>query len=79
MRKVSKALATLTNVPTLMRSRRLASALSKVMDRQVMLQNIVDDTLLGGLVVRMGDRVIDASVVGYLDRLGDQLIDRSLR
>ena len=33
----------------------------------------VDDSLLGGLIVRVGDRLIDGSVRGRLERLRNQL------
>jgi F-type H+-transporting ATPase subunit delta len=34
----------------------------------------VDPTLIGGLTVRIGDRLIDASVRGRLERLREQLL-----
>lgn len=36
----------------------------------------VDPSLLGGLVLRIGDRVIDASVAGKLQALREQLVER---
>jgi F-type H+-transporting ATPase subunit delta len=38
----------------------------------------VDPSLLGGLVVRVGDRMIDGSVRGRLERLRNQLISGAL-
>jgi F-type H+-transporting ATPase subunit delta len=38
----------------------------------------VDPSLLGGLVVRVGDRLIDGSVRGRLERLRNQLISGAL-
>ena len=38
----------------------------------------VDPSLLGGLVVRVGDRMIDGSVRGRLERLRDQLVSGAL-
>jgi len=38
------------------------------------LQSIVDPSLIGGLTVRVGDRLIDASVRGRLERLRTQLV-----
>ena len=46
--------------------RRLAAALARVYGRQVSLQVTVDPALLGGLVVRVNDEVIDGSVVSRL-------------
>ena len=37
-------------------------------------QTAVDPALIGGLTVRIGDRLIDASVRGRLERLRDQLL-----
>ena len=34
----------------------------------------VDPSLLGGVVVRVGDRLIDGSVRGRLERLRNQLV-----
>ena len=46
--------------------RRLTEALARVYGRQVSLQVTVDPELLGGLVVRVNDEVIDGSVVSRL-------------
>ncbi|MGH4021897.1 MAG: F0F1 ATP synthase subunit delta [Pseudonocardiaceae bacterium] len=48
--------------------RRLAEALGRIYRRPVSLQVELDPDLLGGLVVRMGDEVIDGSVSGQLTR-----------
>jgi F-type H+-transporting ATPase subunit delta len=37
-----------------------------------------DPSLLGGLVVRIGDRLIDGSVRGRLERLRNQLVSGAL-
>ena len=42
--------------------------------RTVKLATAVDPSLIGGLTVRVGDRMIDASVRGRLERLRDQLV-----
>lgn len=52
---------------------KLARALSKKLDRQVSLSAQADQSLIGGIVVRTGDMVIDASVRGKLNRLADTL------
>ncbi|MCS4504946.1 ATP synthase subunit delta [wastewater metagenome] len=48
---------------------RLESALSKRLDRTVTLTAEIDESLLGGAVIRAGDLVIDGSVQGRLKRL----------
>jgi F-type H+-transporting ATPase subunit delta len=40
----------------------------------VELQSVVDPALIGGLTIRVGDRLLDASVRGRLERLRDQLV-----
>ena len=49
--------------------KQLETALSKQLDRQVTLQTEVDETLIGGAIVRAGDLVIDGSVRGRLAKL----------
>jgi F-type H+-transporting ATPase subunit delta len=42
--------------------------------RQVIMQTTVNPSILGGFVARVGDRLIDASVVGRLDALRESLM-----
>lgn len=46
-----------------------AAALRKRLGRNVRLHCDTDETLLGGVVIRAGDLVIDGSLLGRLDRL----------
>jgi F-type H+-transporting ATPase subunit delta len=48
--------------------------LAAVTGSEVQLRSELDPALIGGLTVRVGDRLLDASVRGRLDRLRDQLI-----
>ena len=48
---------------------RLAKALSTRLDRTVRLASEIDETLIGGAIVRAGDLIIDGSVRGRLTRL----------
>ena len=50
---------------------RLVTALTKRLQRQVELQCEVDPDLLGGVLVRAGDTVIDGSIRGKLNRLNE--------
>ncbi len=52
---------------------RIAEALARRLDREVRLQPSVDEELIGGVIVRAGDLVIDASVRGQLQRLATRL------
>lgn len=51
----------------------LAASLSKRLDRTVNLQQVVNPALIGGLVIRAGDVVIDGSVRGKLSQLAEAL------
>ena len=52
---------------------KLAQALSKKLERKVSLATTVDKSLIGGVVVRTGDMVIDASVRGKLTKMAEAL------
>ncbi|MGC3874434.1 F0F1 ATP synthase subunit delta [Halomonas sp. GXIMD04776] len=51
----------------------LASALAKRLNREISITTQVDSALLGGVILRAGDTVIDGSVRGRLSRLRDAL------
>ena len=52
---------------------KLIDALSKKLERKVELETTVDQSLIGGVIVRTGDLVIDASVRGKLARMARAL------
>ena len=52
----------------------LRAKVGKMTDRTVNLRVRVDDSLIGGLTVRIGDTLYDASVRGRLERLREQLV-----
>ncbi len=52
---------------------RLAQRLSEITGKKVTLELNVDPAILGGLVVRIGDRVIDGSVISKLKALRAEL------
>lgn len=52
---------------------RLIQQLSRRTDRTVDLEMRVDPSIIGGLIVRVGDQLIDASVAGRLRRIEAQL------
>jgi F-type H+-transporting ATPase subunit delta len=53
--------------------RALTARLEQMTGGRVALTTDIDEALLGGLVVRVGDRLIDGSVRGRLERLRNQL------
>jgi F-type H+-transporting ATPase subunit delta len=56
---------------------RLIKEIRQTFNREPILETGVDADLLGGLVVRVGDLLYDASVKARLDSLRNQLIERS--
>ncbi|MGI9304920.1 MAG: F0F1 ATP synthase subunit delta, partial [Gammaproteobacteria bacterium] len=52
---------------------KIASALEKRLGREVNLSVRLDDSLLGGAIVRAGDLVIDGSARGRLEKLASAL------
>ena len=58
--------------------RALTTRLEQFTGGRVELDVTVDPSLLGGLVVRVGDRLIDGSVRGRLERLRNQLVSGAL-
>jgi F-type H+-transporting ATPase subunit delta len=53
--------------------KRLAEALKRRLGREVRMQTRIDESLIGGAIVRAGDLVIDGSLKGRLARLGSAL------
>ncbi len=53
---------------------RLRASLGRRFGRELALALTVDPRILGGLIIRVGDVVIDGSLAGKLDALQDQLL-----
>lgn len=53
--------------------KKLKSTLDKILNKKARLRMSVDRDLIGGVYIRAGDRVIDASVRGQLERLAKSL------
>lgn len=54
-------------------SSRLVATLERVLKKKPRLNATVDKSLIGGVYIRAGDRVIDASVRGQVERLAKRL------
>lgn len=52
---------------------RLADSLGRAIGRQVEVKTVVDPTVIGGIVARVGDTVIDGSVRNRFDEIRQQL------
>lgn len=51
----------------------LAAVLEGILEKKAHLQVSVDQSLIGGVYVRAGDRVVDASIRGQIERLAKSL------
>ena len=54
--------------------RTLSEAIGRRLGRELTLEISVDESLIGGVVIRVGDSVIDASLVGRLRELANELV-----
>jgi F-type H+-transporting ATPase subunit delta len=77
-RGITRATATSALPLTPDEVRALIERLERSTSRDVELDAEVDASLLGGLVVRLGDRLIDGSVRSRLERLRNQLVSGAL-
>ncbi len=53
---------------------RLKTALKEMTDREITVENQIDETLLGGFIVKVGSTIFDSSVKGQLRLLRAELI-----
>ena len=58
---------------------RVSSAVTRALGKEVHLHVHVDETLLGGIVLRIGDRVYDGSVVTRLANMRQQVRERTFQ
>lgn len=58
--------------------RAITARLEQMTGDRIVLETAVDPDILGGVVVRVGDRLIDGSVRGRLERLRNQLASGAL-
>ena len=52
---------------------KLATALSSTLEREVTVQSFIDKSLIGGVVIRAADVVIDGSIRGRLNKLAEAM------
>jgi F-type H+-transporting ATPase subunit delta len=75
---ITHATATSAAPLTDLEVRALTARLEQMTGGSVALSTDIDASLLGGLIVRVGDRLIDGSVRGRLERLRNQLASGAL-
>lgn len=49
--------------------KKLEDKLSKNLGKKVLLSNVIDSTVIGGVLVKIGDKIIDASIKGRFEDL----------
>ncbi len=71
--------ATLTTAETVDESVciKISDRLSKVLGKQVILAPVVDPEIIGGMVIRVGDTVYDASVANQLKQVRTKAVKRA--
>jgi len=57
---------------------RLRERLSLHTGQRIELQLEIDEAIIGGVVVRIGDTVLDGSIAGFLERLREHFLSRGL-
>jgi len=53
---------------------KLVASLESMTGKNVRIHFVIDESIVGGVVVRLGDTIIDGSIRGRLDRLKEQLL-----
>lgn len=53
--------------------KKLNDIIAKKIEKKIILNNIINKNLIGGLRVKVGDTVIDASLLGKIERLRSQM------
>ncbi|RXT01119.1 F0F1 ATP synthase subunit delta [Ammoniphilus sp. CFH 90114] len=57
----------------------IAESFKKLLNKEVRVTNQIDQTIMGGVVVQVGDRLYDGSVAGRLNRLQQSLKQAQVR
>ncbi len=55
--------------------KKIADAMGKRLGKKIEISTRIDESLIGGIIIRAGDSVIDASVKGRLKQLGNELAE----
>ena len=53
--------------------KKLAGDLSSMLKRQIKIENVVDEDIVGGLHIRIGDKVIDMSLRSKIGQMAESL------
>ena len=53
---------------------RISRAMARRLDKEIVISSVTDGKLIGGVIIRAGDSVIDASIRGRIDELRNELL-----
>ena len=73
-RNIVEAEVTTARALTAVEQEKLGAKLSKVTGRTVILKRTVDQAIIGGVIVKIGDKLIDGSIVRQLKALEQALV-----
>ncbi len=73
-RNMLRAEATFAVMPTDTEKQQLSDSLEKRTGKKIELSVRIDDSILGGAMVRLNDTILDGSVRGTLERLREQML-----
>jgi F-type H+-transporting ATPase subunit delta len=72
-RGITEATVTVARPVDEQERREIAQRLGTLLGKQVVIHTEVDESIIGGIVIRIGDQLMDASVAGRFERLRQEL------
>ncbi len=76
---ILKAVVETTNSLTSASREQLITALTFATGREIILEEKLNSNLIGGVRVHVGDRILDASIVGRLNRLKEKILTSEIK
>jgi F-type H+-transporting ATPase subunit delta len=76
---ILKAVVETTHSLTSASKEQLITALTFATGREIILEEKLNSNLIGGVRVHVGDRILDASIVGRLNRLKEKILASEIK
>jgi F-type H+-transporting ATPase subunit delta len=73
-RGIADALVTSVKPLTEAEKESIGAKFSEVVNKKIRIQNVVDPSIIGGIIVKIGDRLYDGSVIGKLNRFKQSVL-----
>jgi F-type H+-transporting ATPase subunit delta len=73
-RGIADALVTSVKPLTEAEIESIGTKFSEVVNKKIRIQNVVDPSIIGGIIVKIGDRLYDGSVIGKLNRFKQSVL-----